>query len=107
MLSIVWRGSSWQVRYASSNPYGVDRPPYLCSDEGTLVALLHHCGTDAWATQQAVAVLRQGKMAVLPIVSTEAQLQAYFPLPSAQCIHRQLAVPVRVQGSSAEPARSP
>jgi len=55
MLSIVWRGPSWQVRYASSHPYGVDRPPYLCSDEGALVALLHHCGIDAWASITASA----------------------------------------------------
>jgi len=32
-LSIVQRGPSWQVCYASSNPYGVDRPPWFPSDK--------------------------------------------------------------------------
>jgi hypothetical protein len=35
MLSIVPRGTTYQVRYALSNPYGMDHPPYTCPDEGT------------------------------------------------------------------------
>src|SRR5213076_2096918 len=53
MLSIVLRGTTYQVRYASSNPHGLEWPPYPCPDEGTLVALLHQCGTDPWSIQQA------------------------------------------------------
>ena len=79
MLSIVRRGTTYQVRYASSNPHGLDRPPYPCPDEGTLVTLLHHCGMDPWSIQQAGTELRKGRMAVLPLSCTQAQLQAYFP----------------------------
>jgi hypothetical protein len=78
MLSILRRGTTYQVRYASSNPHGLDRPPYPCPDEGTLVALLHHCGIDPWSIRQAGTELRQGRMAVLPCVCAQAQMQAYF-----------------------------
>jgi hypothetical protein len=78
MLSIVRRGTTYQVRYASSNPHSLDRPPYPCPDEDTLVALLHHCGMDPWSIQQAGTELRKGRMAVLPLSCTQAQLQAYF-----------------------------
>jgi len=78
MLSILRRGTTYQVRYASSNPHGLDRPPYPCPDEGTLVALLHHCGIDTWSIRQAGTELRQGRMAVLPLVCSQAQMQAYF-----------------------------
>jgi hypothetical protein len=66
MLSIVPRGTTYQVRYASSNPYDMDRPPYPCPDEGTLVALLRHCGMDTWSIHQAGTELRKGRVAVLP-----------------------------------------
>jgi hypothetical protein len=59
---------------------GMDRPPYPCPNEGTLVALLHHCGIDSWSIQQANTELQKGRMAVLPIVCSQAQMQAYFPL---------------------------
>ena len=78
MLSIVRRGTTYQVRYASSNPHGLERPPYPCPDEGTLVTLLHQCGTDPWSIQQAGTELRKGRMAVLPLRCPPAQLQAYF-----------------------------
>lgn len=80
ILSIVRRGHTYQLRYASSNPYDMDRPPYPCPDEGALVTWLRHCGIDAWSLQQAVATLRKGGMAVLPLVLSEAQVQTYFPL---------------------------
>jgi hypothetical protein len=80
MLSIVRRGNTYQVRYASFNPYDMDRLPYQCSEEGTLVTLLHHYGIDTWSLQQAVAVLRKGEVAVLPVALSEALLQTYFPL---------------------------
>ena len=73
MLSIVRRGDTYQVRYASTNPYGMDRPPSQYPDEGTLVALLHHWGIDAWSIHQAVTELRKGRIAVLPMVSAQAQ----------------------------------
>jgi hypothetical protein len=79
MLSIVRRGDTYQVRYASTNPYEMDRPLSQYPDEGTLVALLHHWGIDAWSIQQVIATVRGGGMAVLPIRFTAAQLQAAFP----------------------------
>jgi hypothetical protein len=79
MLSIIRRGTTYQVRYASSNPHGLERRPYPCPDEGTLVALLYQCGMDPWSVQQAGTELRQGRMAVLPLRCLPAQLQAYFP----------------------------
>ena len=78
ILSIVKRGHTYQVRYASSNPYDMDQPPYLCPDEGVMVTLLHHYGIDAWSLQQAMAVLGKGGVAVLPLVLSEAQRQAHF-----------------------------
>jgi hypothetical protein len=80
MLSIVRRGNTYQIRYASFNPYDMDRLPYQCSTEGTLVTLLRHYGIDAWSLRQSVATLRKGEVAVLPVVLSEALLQAYFPL---------------------------
>ena len=44
ILSIVKRGPTYQVRYASFNPYDKDRLPYPRPDEGALVALLHDFG---------------------------------------------------------------
>jgi hypothetical protein len=79
MLSIVKHGHTYHVRYASSNPYDRDRQPYACPDESALVTLLRHWGVDAWSLQQAVATLRKGSMAVLPLILSEAQRQAYFP----------------------------
>jgi len=80
MLSIVRRGTTYQVRYASSNPHDMERQPYLCPFEGILVALLHQCGLDAWSLHRVLAELRHGRVAVLPIVLSEAQRQMYFPL---------------------------
>jgi hypothetical protein len=79
ILGIVRQGTTYQVRYASYNPHGMDRPPYSCPDEGTLVALLCHCGMEPWYIQQAGAELRKGGFAALPIVLSEAQMQTYFP----------------------------
>jgi len=79
ILSIVKRGPTYQVRYASFNPYDKDRQPYPRPDEGALVTLLHDLGINGWSLQQAVAALRRGEVAVLPVTLSEAQLQAYFP----------------------------
>jgi hypothetical protein len=86
MLSIVRRGDTYQVRYASTNPYNMDRPPSQYPDEGTLVALLQHWGIDAWSIQQVIATVRGGGMAVLLIRFTAVQLQAAFPLQRAPCV---------------------
>jgi hypothetical protein len=82
MLRIVRCGTTSQVRDASSNPYDLERQPYPCPDEGTLVALLHHCGLEAWSLHRALAALQDGRMAVRPIVLAEAQRQMDFPLYS-------------------------
>jgi hypothetical protein len=79
MLSIVRRGTAYQVRYASSNPQGVDRLPYLCPDEDALLRLFQHCGMDAWSMQQTRTELRHGRLAVLPLVCLPEQLQGSFP----------------------------
>ena len=83
MLSIMRRGHTYQVRYASSDPYAMDRLPYQCADEATLVAWLRQCGLDAWALQQAMATVRKGGSAILPVVLEVAQIHADFPLPQA------------------------
>jgi hypothetical protein len=79
ILGIVRCGTTYQVRYASYNPCDLDRPPYQCSDEGTLVAWLRHCGMEPWYIHQASADLRKGGFAALPIVLSETQMQTYFP----------------------------
>jgi hypothetical protein len=79
ILSIVRCGPTLQVGYASFNPYDMDRRTYQCSNESTLVALLYYWGIDVWSLQQALVSLRQGKVAVLPVALSEAQLQTYFP----------------------------
>src|SRR5262245_37565390 len=86
MLSILRRGTAYQVRYASSNPHGVDRQPHLCPDDDTLRTLLRQCGLDAWAMQQTTTELRHGRLAVLPLVCTPGLLHGYFPpaLPASQ-----------------------
>jgi len=81
-LSILRRGTTYQVRYASHNPYGRDRQPYTCANEHTVVILLQQCGMDPWAIMQAVAELRKGRVAVLPIVFSPAHMQACFPVLS-------------------------
>ena len=79
ILSIVKCESTFQVRYASCNPYDKDRQPYPCPNEGTLVTLLHSFGINGWSLQQAVTTLRRGGVAVLPVTLSAAQLQDHFP----------------------------
>jgi hypothetical protein len=78
ILGIIKRGHTYQVRYASYNPHSMDRPSYHCPDEGTLVALLRHCGMEPWYIRQAGAELQKGGFAALPIALAEAQMQTYF-----------------------------
>ena len=77
-LSIVRQGPRYQVRYASNNLHDRERLPYACPDEAHLAALLHHFGTEVAVILQVCADVRQGKMAVLLVVTAE-QLQAFFP----------------------------
>ena len=78
ILGIIKCGDTYQVRYASYNPYGMDRPSYQCPNEGTLVALLHQCGMESWYIHQAGAELQKRGFAALPIALAEAQMQTYF-----------------------------
>jgi hypothetical protein len=78
ILGIMKRGNTYQVRYASYNPHGIDRPLYQCPDESTLVALLRRCGMDPWYIHQAGAELQKGGFVALPIALAEAQIHTYF-----------------------------
>ena len=40
MLSIVKQRYTFQVRYASFNPFDMDRAPYPCADEDALITVL-------------------------------------------------------------------
>jgi hypothetical protein len=84
-LSILRRGSTYQVRYASNNPHAKDRLPHACRDEDTLRALLHHLGTDAASITQACAVVRKGGVAIVPVALSPVQIAACFcPTPSPE-----------------------
>jgi hypothetical protein len=78
-LSIVRRGTCYQVRYASNRPHDPERRPHACPDEAHLAALLHHCGTEVAVIAQVCTAVRQGKMAVLLVVVAAEPLQAFFP----------------------------
>jgi|RhiMetStandDraft_8_1073273.scaffolds.fasta_scaffold03505_3 hypothetical protein len=78
-LSIVRRGTGYQVRYAANNLHDLERRPWACADEAHLIAFLHHCGTEVAVITQVCADVRQGKMAVLLVVVSAEQLQAFFP----------------------------
>src|SRR5262249_36737798 len=78
-LSIVRRGAGYQVRYASNNRRDQERLPCTCPDETHLAALLHHVGTELAVIAQVCADVRQGKMAVLLVVVSAEQRQAFFP----------------------------
>lgn len=77
-LSIVRRGTSYQVRYASNNPYAQDRPPHACHDVETLRAFLHQLGLDVVSMRQACVDMRKAGVAVLPIVLSPTQIHACF-----------------------------
>ena len=104
-LSIVRRGTRYQVRYASNNPHDQERLPRACPDEAHLAALLHHFGTELAVMPQVCADVRQGKMVVLLVVVSAEQLQAFFPLIHAQSEH---AMNTRASGrqSSSRPPRN-
>ena len=78
-LSIVGQPSGYRVCYASNDAYGLERQPATGLDEAGLATLLAACGVGPWATQQACVELHAGRMAILPLVCTRAQLDATFP----------------------------
>ena len=78
-LSILRQPQGYRVCYASNDAYGLERQPAMCRDEASLAALLIACGVGPWAIQQAGAELHAGRMAILPLVGTRAQLDATFP----------------------------
>jgi len=83
-LSIMRHGGTYQVRYASNNPYGMDCQPYACPDADTLTGLLRQCGAEAGAITHAFAELEQGRMTVLLIALSPVQMQGFFAqLPPA------------------------
>jgi hypothetical protein len=77
-LSIVLRGNTYQVRYASNNPYGMDRQPYVCADEEHLGAFLHQLGIASWSSTEAFAALRTSGFTFLLIVLSAEQRQTFF-----------------------------
>ena len=44
ILSIVRRGTAYQVHYASFNPHDLERQPYPCPNEGALQTSSKHVG---------------------------------------------------------------
>jgi hypothetical protein len=86
-LSIVRRGSGYQVRYASNHPYDPERLPHACHDEATLRAFLHHVGLEEGAIRQAwtaVQAVQTGGGAVLRVLLSPGQQEVFFRLPSPQ-----------------------
>jgi hypothetical protein len=83
-LSIVRRGSGYQVRYAANHPYDPERPPHACDDEQKLIAFLHHLGLEAEAIRQACTTVQTGGVAVLRILLSPGQRQAFFRRPPPQ-----------------------
>src|SRR5262245_15143205 len=79
-LSLVRRGTGYQVHYASNNPHDQERRPRACPNEVHLAALLHHFGTELEVITQVCTDVRQGKMAVLLVGLSAEQLQTLFPL---------------------------
>ena len=69
----------YRVRYTSNDAHGLERQPAKCLDEAGLAALLRACGLGPWSIQHACAELQAGRMTILPLVCTLAQLDAAFP----------------------------
>src|SRR5262249_31717835 len=72
-----------QVRYVSNNPHALERQPYACPDADTLGGLLHHCGAETGAITQAYAELGKGRMTVMLVALSPAQMRVFFrPMPT-------------------------
>ena len=92
-LSILRRGTTYQVRYASNNPYAPDRQPQACPDAATLSTLLQHLGTEAGTITQAWTTVQHGGIAVFRILLSSAQMQACFPLLPTPETRREAGAP--------------
>ncbi len=93
-LSIMRRGHTYQVRYASNKPYGMDRQPYVCPDEAHLAAVLHQLGIAPRSRQEVFAALRQRGFTCLLIVLSAEQRQAFFrPLTDRETRGESRAMP--------------
>jgi len=77
-LSIVRCGNTYQVRYASTNPYGMDRQPYVCPDEAHLGAFLRQLGIAPRSIHEVFAALRKSGFTFLLLVLAAEQRQAFF-----------------------------
>ena len=77
-LSIVRRGRVYHVRYASNHPYDPDLQPHACHDADTLSAFLHLLGLEAATIRQACVAVQTGGVAVLRILISPGQKQAFF-----------------------------
>ena len=82
-LSIVRQAQSCHIRYATNNPYTLDRHLSADVDEAHVSTFLQQCGVDPWSIQRAGAELQHGRMAVLPIVGSPAQIQGSFLVAAA------------------------
>jgi hypothetical protein len=92
-LSILRRGTTYQVRYASNNPYAPDRQPRACPDAAALDALLQHLGAEAVTIMQAWTTVQHGGIAVFCLLVSPAQMQAYFPPLTGLEISREADAP--------------
>ena len=100
-LSILRRGTTYQVRYASNDPYAPDRQPQTCPDAATLDTLLQHLGAEATTITQACTTVQHGGLAVFCMRLSPAQIQAYFPLITTPETSREAAAPWwRTRGGS-------
>jgi hypothetical protein len=68
--------------YTSQNPQSPERQPARCPDAAALATLLQACGLDAWSRQHACTDLQEGRIALIPLVCAQAQLDALFPVAS-------------------------
>ena len=82
-LSIVRQAQSCHIRYATNNPYTLAHHLSADVDEAHVGTFLRQCGVDPWSIQRACAELQHGRMAVLPIVGSPAQIQGSFLVAAA------------------------
>jgi hypothetical protein len=88
-LSIVQRGLTYQVRYASDNPYEHDRQPYTCPDEAHLASWLHHLSLEPWTIQQTFAELQRGRgVTVLRMTCSALEVARLFPPSEGRAVGR-------------------
>ena len=82
-LSIVRQAHRCHIRYATNNPYTLDRQLSADVNEAHVGTFLQQCGVDPWSIQRACTELQHGRMAVLPIVGSPAQIQGSFLVAAA------------------------